>query len=235
MQLLLDGVVVDDKGVRHAHRIESTATDLTKVIDGVRTIVILERDIQDGQVQESELAFEAQDRGGAVWNLGEYPEEYTSGKLTGAPSTWIAGVQGALPGYGMLANPQTGTPTYRQGLAHSVGFEDCATVVQTGQHVCVPTGCYNNVLVTDEFAPNDKAGGHQRKSYAPGVGNIEVAPVGGTNPETLQLTHAGKLCAAAFAQVRQLALQEDARGYTVAKSVYGHTPRAAQTLTAQTC
>jgi hypothetical protein len=47
--------------------------DLTKVINGVRTVVVWDRDVNDGQLVESELAFFAQDNDGRVWNLGEYP------------------------------------------------------------------------------------------------------------------------------------------------------------------
>ena len=61
---------------RRPHQVITTVTDLTKVIDGVRTVVIWERDINDGRLLEGELAFQAQDDDGNVWNLGEYPEEY---------------------------------------------------------------------------------------------------------------------------------------------------------------
>jgi hypothetical protein len=232
-QFLLDGVVVDKSGTRHPHRIQTTVTDLTKVLDGVRTVVIHEQDIQDGQLQESELYFVSQDRNAAIWTFGEYPEEYSGGKLTGAPASWLSGVTGAHAGIAMQGNPQAGTPVYRQGFAPSVGFEDCASVFQTGQHVCNGTTCYDNVLVTDEFAPNAQSSGHQRKYYAPGIGTVKVGAASGVDPETLTLTQASKLCAAAFSQIRQQAVDQDGRSSSVAKSVYSGTPAAAQTLTAQ--
>ncbi len=54
-------------------RLVTTVTDLTKVINGVRAVVILEKDINEGVLQEAELRFEAQDNAGNIWNLGEYP------------------------------------------------------------------------------------------------------------------------------------------------------------------
>jgi hypothetical protein len=235
-QFLLDGVVVGKNGVNHPHRIQTTVTDLTKVLDGVRTVVIHEQDIQDGQLQESELYFVSQDRSGAIWTFGEYPEEYSGGKLTGAPASWLSGVAGAHAGIAMQGSPQAGTPVYRQGFAPAVGFEDCASVFQTGQHVCNGTTCYDNVLITDEFAPNAQSSGHQRKYYAPGIGTVKVGAASGVDPETLTLTRASKLCAAAFAQIRQQAVDQDGRSSSVAKGVYGGTPAAGQTLTAQlTC
>jgi hypothetical protein len=221
---VLSGTVEGDDGTLHQHSIVATVTDLTKTIDGVRTLVVFERDFDDGQLQESELAFEAQDRVGRVWNIGEYPEEYENGKLTGAPSTWLSGVARATAGVGMLANPQPGTPSYQQGRAPAVDFFDCGKVAKTHQHVCVPVGCFNEVLVIDEWAPLDPEGGHQLKYYAPGVGSIKVAAAGGVNAEVLTLASKSTLNAAALAKIRDAVIAQDRRGYRVAKSVYAHTP-----------
>ena len=67
-----------------------------------------DRDFLEGKLQEQELAFFAQDDQGNVWNFGEYPEEYENGKFTGAPSTWIRGVDGAYGGIHMLSQPRAG-------------------------------------------------------------------------------------------------------------------------------
>jgi hypothetical protein len=235
MQFTLSGSVIEDDGSVHPHQVVTTVTDLSKVMAGVRTIVIYDVDIQDGVVQESELFFVAQRSDGSVWTLGEYPEEYDNGKLAGAPSTWIAGIQDARAGKAMLAQPKVGTPTYLQGFSPLIQFKDCASVVKTNQTTCVATGCYGGVLVVDEFAPFDLAGGHQLKYHAPGVGVIKVAAAGGVDPEALQLTQAAKLCAAEFAAVLKQVIAQDKRGYHVARSIYGATTQAERTLTVQTC
>ena len=177
----------------------------------------------------------AQRKDGSVWTLGEYPEEYEKGKLTGAPSTWISGTAGARAGIAMLAHPRVGTPTYLQGLGPGIGFKDCATVFRTGQRACRTLRCYDDVLVIDEFAPLEPEGGHQRKFYAPGVGAVQVASAGGVDPEALKLSRAAKLCAQELADVRQQALAQDNRAYDVAKDVYSATSRAQQTLDAGPC
>lgn len=227
--------MVAEDGTSHPHRIATVVTDLTKVVDGVRALVVFDVDFQDGEVIESELFFVAQREDGSVWTLGEYPEEYENGRLAGAPSTWISGTAGARAGIAMLAHPRVGTPTYLQGLGPDVGFKDCATVFRTDQRTCGPIRCYDDVLVTDEFAPLDPQGGHQRKFYAPGVGVVRVAAAGGVDPEALQLTRAAKLCAHEFAQVRRQVLAQDNRGYRVARDVYSATTRAQRTLSAETC
>jgi hypothetical protein len=218
------------------HTVVTTVTDLTKVIDGVTSAVVLDEDFGPGRVlQEAELAFMAQDRQGTVWNLGEYPELYENGQFAGAPDVWISGIARARAGMGMLAHPATGTPTYLQGFAPAIDFKDCATVFQTGQRVCVPSGCYDDVLVTDEFAPLDPAGGHHRKFYAPGVGVVRIDAIGDTNPEILQLTKFKHQCAPGVAKTRAKALALDAHGYQVSPNVYGHTPPARQSLQANPC
>jgi hypothetical protein len=78
-QYLLEGRANRGEG-RQPHRVIFTVTDLTKVIDGVRPVVIWDRDINEGQLEESELAFQAQDNDGNVWLHGEYPERWTTPK-----------------------------------------------------------------------------------------------------------------------------------------------------------
>ena len=56
------------------------------------------------------------------------------------------------------------------------------------QRVCVPTGCYDDVLVIDEFNPLDPpSAGHQRKFYSAGTGLIKVTAVGGDEQESMDL------------------------------------------------
>src|SRR5215203_3825217 len=70
--------IPEGEKTRVKRRVVSTVTDLSKWIDGVRTLVIWEKDYTAGQLGESEIAFFAQDKAGNVWLLGEYPEEFTA-------------------------------------------------------------------------------------------------------------------------------------------------------------
>jgi hypothetical protein len=212
---------------RLPHRVIFTVTDLTKVIDGVPTRVMWDRDINAGKLLEAELAFFAQDDRGHVWAFGEYPEEYEDdGSFAGAPSTWIVGRAGAKAGLHMRADPRPNKPVYRHGFAPAIGFADVAKVVKIGQKICGATGCYENVLVTDETNPEEPTDGHQLKYYAPGVGNIRAAPgVGGKEREVLELVAVRRLGPKAMAVVRREALKLDKRALRVAK-VYRGTPTA---------
>jgi hypothetical protein len=224
-QFTLVGSADRGRGQRR-HRVVFTVTDLTKVVDGVRALVLWDRDYNAGRIEEGELTFHAQDDDGTVWNLGEYPEEYEDGRLTGAPDTWIAGLARARAGILMLADPRVGTPSYLQGWAPDIDFADRARVLRTGVRSCVPVRCYGDVLLTDEWNPAEP-GAHQRKYYARGVGNIRVGATGeDAEGEVLVLERVRHLSAGARAWVRKEALKLDRRAYRVRADLYRHTPPA---------
>jgi hypothetical protein len=210
---------------RRPHRVLFTVTDLTKVIDGVTTVVVWDRDYNGGRLLEDELAFNAQDDEGTVWNFGEYPEQYEHGRLAGAPDTWIVGRAGAREGVAMPARPRVGTASYLQGWAPAIEFSDRARVFGTGRRTCVPLACYRGVLETDEWNPTEH-GAHERKFYAPGVGNIRVGVASGKEREALVLQRVEHLSAGAMVAVRRKALALDRRAYRVRPGVYGRTERA---------
>jgi hypothetical protein len=213
----------DDRSI--ARRVIFTITDLTKVIDGVRTLVAWDRDYNNGQLVEPELVFFAQDDDGNVWSLGQYPEEYEDGELVNAPA-WIAGLQGAKAGLVMRAQPQTGTANYSQGLGPKVGYADRAKVRKVGYETCVAFGCYQDVLVTEEWDAADPAS-RQLKYYAPGVGNIRVGWAGQDEErEVLSLVNLVQLSPQALAEVDRQALRLEQRAYVVSKNVYGRTAPA---------
>ncbi|WP_026266376.1 hypothetical protein [Arthrobacter sp. 131MFCol6.1] len=226
MQYTTTGKVISPDGTT-TRTVVSTVTGLTKVIDGVKTIVVWDRDYSDGELVESELAFFAQTEKGTVWLFGEYPEEYENGKLVGAPSTFISGIDRARAGIAMQAKPHRNTPAYVQAYAPTVDFLDCGDVFAKNQRVCVPTGCYNDVLVIDEFNPLDPpSAGHQRKFYSAGTGLIKVTAVGGEDQEFMDLVKITRLTSAVLDRINTRALELDSRGYTVSKDVYAKTPRA---------
>jgi hypothetical protein len=228
-QFTFEGAVEGAQGSA-PRRVVFTVTDLTKVINGVSTLVMWDRDYSGDQLAEAEITFFAQDDDGTVWLLGEYPEEYDGGRFEGAPSSWIAGLAGAKAGILMPAKPEKGGRPYIQGLAPDVDFYDVATVYRVGQETCVPTSCYQDVMVIDEWDPlAQPQDGHQLKYQAPGVGNIRVEAMGGQEQETLVLTKFEKLGPEALAEARQEAMRLDRRAYLV-NARYAATTPAEQCL-----
>ena len=205
-----------------SHRVVSTVTDLVKEIDGVRTVVVWDRDFSGGKLVEAEIAFFAQDDRGNVWQLGEYPEEYEGGKVVASP-LWIHGLQRARAGLTMRAVAKKGTSSYSLGWGPAVGFNDRARILRTGSKTCVPLRCYKNVLVTDEYNP-DEPGKHQLKYYARGVGNIRVGWAGKNEDtkETLVLVASDRLGSKGMAAARAAARRLEASAHD-RKKVYGQT------------
>jgi hypothetical protein len=226
---VFEGSAIDD-GERISRRVLTTVTDLTKEIDGVNTIVVWERDYTEGEEVEAELAFFAQDNDGNVWHMGEYPEEYEDGEFDKAPG-WLAGSKGATAGIAMRAEPRLGTPSYAQGYAPPpINWVDRGRVYKVGQKSCVPVGCYENVLVIEEFERN-KAGAYQLKYYAPGVGDVRVGWRGPEEEEKegLELVKDVRLSPQELAKARANALKLEKHAYEL-KDYYRKTKPARPTL-----
>ncbi len=224
-----EGTTVED-GESIPHRIETTITDLTKVIEDIRTVVVLIKDFagesDDEELVEAEIAFFAQDDDGNVWNFGEYPEEYEEEELVDAP-TWIVGIEDARAGHFMKANPQKGD-AYPQGWGPGVEWADRAQVVETGKdNVCVPfkpePDCFDNVTVIEEFDQAEE-NAFQVKYYADGVGNIKVGFRGDdTSQEELELVKFEQLSPEDLTKAREEALELEKNAYENSEDVYGQT------------
>jgi hypothetical protein len=223
-QYVYTGHAFDD-GERVRRRVVSTVTDLTKVVAGVEVRVVWDRDYDNDELVEAELAFFAQDAAGNVWLLGEYPEEYEDGEFEKAPA-WIEGIKGARAGLAMKAEPdRLGKASYAQGFAPApLYWDDRARVYKTGVRTCVPVDCYDNVLVMEEFERR-KPGAFQLKYYAPDVGGVRVGWRGSKEEEkeTLVLADLEQLNESDLAKVRRKALALEKHAYKISKDVYGLT------------
>lgn len=217
-----EGTAVDDEGNNFARRIEFTITDLTKEINGVRTVVAWIVDYNNDEIIEKEIAFYAQDNDGNVWYLGEHPEEFADGKFVDAP-TWITGIEDARAGVKMMAEPKVGMPNYFQGWGPAVEWSDYGRIDKMGQETCVPIDCYKDVMVIAE-ASLKEVGAAQFKYYVPEVGEVRVNWGGqDATQEALQLVEHTPLSPEALAEIRAEALALEKHAYEVSADVYGKT------------
>ena len=168
---LKPGTVFKFEGTRDgvARRDDMTVTSETKVIMGVTTMVVRDVASSDTEIVEKTVDWYAQDKDGNVWYFGEDTAEYANGKVTTTDGTWMAGVDGALPGIIMQAAPKV-DEGYRQEYRPGVA-EDYAKVVKIDATAGGPSGKYTNVVVTEDSDLLDKAK-FEHKWYAPGVGMI---------------------------------------------------------------
>jgi hypothetical protein len=157
-----------------------TVTNNIKVIIGINAREVHDKAYVNGKLEESTDDWFAQDDNGNVWYFGEFTTDLTTGSHEGS---WQAGLKGAKPGIIMLAEPMVGD-TYNQEVAKGVA-EDKATVLSLKEKVCVPYGCFSNVLKTADFTPLEPDV-LEHKFYAQGIGNIKTVQVkGGSGDEQL--------------------------------------------------
>jgi uncharacterized membrane protein len=203
-------------GKKVPHRIDFIVTDVTQVVNGVRTVVIWERDFVRNALEEAELTYFAQDIAGNVWHLGQYSEIYEGEEMVGATGFLPGHLDGAKAGIMMQADPRPGTPSYSEGYGPPpIYWTDRARVVANGKRATVPAGTYDDVLVIEEYSEQERTG-FQLKYYAPGVGNVRVGWRGkDASRETLELVKVTTLdeaqMARARAEVREL--EQRARQY----------------------
>lgn len=154
-----------------------------KVVMGISATVVRDTVTVDGVLLEDTYDWYAQDTEGNVWYLGEAVKNYEDGVLVDTDGSFEAGVDGALPGIVMPAEPTVGH-AYRQEFYEGEA-EDMGEIVAVGGEATVPAGQYTNVLVTKDWNPLDPDVVEQ-KTYAPGVGVVlEEHVQGGTGTSAL--------------------------------------------------
>lgn len=169
---ILEGEDEDDE--EQLVEIHSTVTVLTEteMVDGVETRVLEERESEDGELVEVSRNFVAICRQtGDLWYFGEDVDDYEDGEIVGHGGAWRAGVDGAVPGILMPANPISGA-RFQQELAPGVA-EDRSEVLGIEDSFEVPAGTFENVLHTLDTNPLDEESEGDSKRYAPGVGLIQ--------------------------------------------------------------
>jgi hypothetical protein len=150
----------------------------TKVILGVSTTVVSDIADHDGTLLEKTSDWYAQDKQGNVWYLGEDTVHYLAHGKTDTSGSWEAGVNGAVAGIIMEANPQI-PDAYRQEFLAGQA-EDTAWIVDRGETVTVPYGKVRNVLSTLE-STRLEPGAYDQKVYGPGLGIVLEQSLSGAN------------------------------------------------------
>jgi hypothetical protein len=167
----------DETGQPFTERGVLTPGSIGPTIAGVATSTMTDLAYEDGVLVERTLDYFAQDVAGNVWYMGEDVINYVydeDGNLTGtnSDSTWRAGVNGAQPGYQMLATLTPGY-SYFQEFAEADGALDQAMILGFLDVLTVPGGTFRDVLMVFESSTLDPAL-REVKYYAPGVGLIRA-------------------------------------------------------------
>jgi hypothetical protein len=156
-------------------RNEVLVTDQTRKVMGITATVVSDTGTRDGELVERTLDWFAQDRDGNVWYLGEDTTAYKNGRPSSAGS-WEAGVDGALPGIIMKADPKVGD-AYRQEFKRGEA-EDMGKIVRVGDTERVPFRSFDGLLVTQDWTPLESEV-VEEKFYAKGVGLVLESTIRG--------------------------------------------------------
>jgi hypothetical protein len=154
-----------------------TVTSETRTLaNGVEALVVRDTVSEGNQLVEDTFDWYAQDTDGNVWYLGEETAEFEDGTLASREGSFEAGLDGALPGVVMPAEPAAGQE-YRQEY-YAGQAEDNGAVLATGQQAEVPQGHFEEaVLTADTNALEPEV--LEYKLYAPGVGLVLTLDVSG--------------------------------------------------------
>jgi hypothetical protein len=154
-------------------------TNTTKEIaNGVTARVVRDTVTLDGEIIEDTFDWYGQDQDGNVWYFGEDTAEFENGEITTTAGSFEAGVDGALPGIIMPANPAPGMK-YRQEYYQGEA-EDNGEVLSINEMADVPWGHFEDLVLTKDtitIEPDVL----QYKLYASGIGVVLVLDVSGGN------------------------------------------------------
>jgi hypothetical protein len=169
---LIPGTTFTYRGSKDGERAQNVfqVTRQTKTILGVTTTVVHDTlTINDEKAEETDDWY-AQDKDGNVWYLGEATKEFDEiGKVISTEGSWEAGVDGAVAGIYMPADPQVGQSFAQEFYAGHA--EDHFVVLLRNAQVKVAYGSFRGALLTAEWTPLEPQALGQ-KFYAKGVGQV---------------------------------------------------------------
>lgn len=164
-------------GAGAVQKVVVVVTHQTKrIANGITARVVRDTVTEDGALVEDTRDWYAQDERGNIWYLGEETAEFEDGKITSREGSFEAGVDGALPGIIMPAEPEPGM-RYRQEYYEGEA-EDNGEVLSTDELAEAPFGLFNDALLTKDtitIEPDVQ----EYKLYAKGVGPVLVLGVSG--------------------------------------------------------
>jgi len=152
-------------------------TDRSEPILGVDTVVVRDVLYEEGRLREKTIDWYANDDDGPTWYFGEATATYDRhGNVESTEGSWRAGVDGAVPGIIMPANPRP-TDAYRQEFLRGHA-EDQAWIVANHETARTPAGIFRDVVRSYEWTRLEP-GVVSLKRYAPGYGIVVERDVAG--------------------------------------------------------
>ena len=148
-----------------------TVLNETKVVDGIETRVVEEKETEGGNIVEVSRNYFAMCKptNNAIY-FGEEVDMYEDGKIVSHEGAWLAGENGSKAGMIMPGKAEVGLKYYQE-IAPGVA-EDRAEIISVNDTLDTPAGTFKQVLKTEETNAL-KPGEKEFKFYAPGIGLIQ--------------------------------------------------------------
>ena len=147
-----------------------TVLDETKLINGINTRVIEEREEKNGELAEISRNFYAIDQEtGDAFYFGEEVDFYENNQISGHKGEWLAYENQNKPGLIMPGIPLVGMKYYQE-LAPGAAM-DRAEVMSISETFTTPAGEFENCLITKESSKLEPV--TERKTYCPGIGLVQ--------------------------------------------------------------
>jgi hypothetical protein len=143
----------------------------TRDVNGVAATIVHDTVYAGGQLVEETYDWYAQDKDGNVWYLGEEVDNYENGVLVDHAGSWEWGVDGALPGVIMWADPSAHLNEAYYQEFYAGEAEDKGQVLSVTESASVPFGSFENVVKTYDSSAIDPDL-QEEKFYASGVGMV---------------------------------------------------------------
>jgi hypothetical protein len=148
-----------------------TVLNETKVVNGIETRIVEEKETEDGELKEISRNYIAicnptRD----VFYFGEDVDMYQDGIVVNHEGSWLAGINSAKPGLIMPGTVEVGMKYYQE-IAPSIA-EDRAEIIDVNDKISTPAGDFEKVLKIEESNPLEPDI-KELKYYAPQVGLVQ--------------------------------------------------------------
>lgn len=155
-------------------KVQITVLDETRMVDGVVTRVVEEREWKDGELYEvARNYFAICEATKDVFYFGEDVDYYEDGKVVKHEGAWLAGKDGNKPGLIMPGTPKVGMKYYQE-IAPDVAM-DRAEIVSLDETCKTPAGTFANCMKVKEGTALEFWSflWPEYKMHAPGIGLVQ--------------------------------------------------------------
>jgi len=170
--IALEGQEEDDEGEIETVRVEITVLNEIRLVAGVMTRVIEEREWIDDELYEVSRNFYAICQAtNDIYYFGEEVDFYEDGQIVNHDGAWLAGENGAEPGIIMPGTVLLGS-RFMQEIAEEDEAMDRAEIVSIMEMEIGGQNFEDVILTLDSSALEPDEPGEE-KYYAPGIGNVK--------------------------------------------------------------